>query len=77
MFTYYYFFTLQAVTLHTDVGDMKIELFCEACPKTCEVKDTKMFVYNLKLLNNLYTYVKNFQYVKFNELETTLLVDTF
>lgn len=25
-----------AVTLHTDVGDMKIELFCEACPKTCE-----------------------------------------
>lgn len=36
MFTYYYFFTLQAVTLHTDVGDMKIELFCEACPKTCE-----------------------------------------
>ncbi|XP_022241980.1 peptidyl-prolyl cis-trans isomerase-like 3 isoform X2 [Limulus polyphemus] len=25
-----------AVTLRTDVGDMKIELFCEQCPKTCE-----------------------------------------
>lgn len=27
---------LQSVTLHTDVGDVKIELFCEDCPKTCE-----------------------------------------
>ncbi|KAM8806634.1 peptidyl-prolyl cis-trans isomerase-like 3 [Eudromia elegans] len=26
----------QAVTLHTDVGDIKIELFCERTPKTCE-----------------------------------------
>ncbi|XP_046777295.1 peptidyl-prolyl cis-trans isomerase-like 3 isoform X2 [Gallus gallus] len=26
-----------AVTLHTDVGDIKIELFCERTPKTCEV----------------------------------------
>ncbi|KAL7646925.1 UNVERIFIED_CONTAM: hypothetical protein RMT77_002182 [Armadillidium vulgare] len=25
-----------SVTLHTDVGDIKIELFCEQCPKTCE-----------------------------------------
>ncbi|XP_059487068.1 peptidyl-prolyl cis-trans isomerase-like 3 [Neocloeon triangulifer] len=25
-----------SVTLHTDVGDMKIELQCEKCPKTCE-----------------------------------------
>ncbi|KAI1237063.1 hypothetical protein IHE44_0014318 [Lamprotornis superbus] len=25
-----------AVTLHTDVGDIKIELFCERTPKTCE-----------------------------------------
>ncbi|VVC89560.1 unnamed protein product [Leptidea sinapis] len=25
-----------SVTLHTDVGDMKIELFCEQCPKACE-----------------------------------------
>jgi peptidyl-prolyl cis-trans isomerase-like 3 len=24
------------VTLHTDVGDIKIELHCELCPKTCE-----------------------------------------
>lgn len=25
-----------AVTLHTDLGDMKIELFCEKAPKSCE-----------------------------------------
>ncbi|CAG2060742.1 unnamed protein product [Timema podura] len=25
-----------SVTLHTDVGDLKIELFCEYCPKTCD-----------------------------------------
>ncbi|XP_055595605.1 peptidyl-prolyl cis-trans isomerase-like 3 [Uranotaenia lowii] len=25
-----------SVTLHTDVGDIKLELFCEDCPKTCE-----------------------------------------
>ncbi|ESN93630.1 hypothetical protein HELRODRAFT_180721 [Helobdella robusta] len=25
-----------AVTLHTDLGDMKLELFCDHCPKTCE-----------------------------------------
>ncbi|ROT78828.1 putative peptidyl-prolyl cis-trans isomerase-like 3-like [Penaeus vannamei] len=25
-----------SVTLHTDVGDLKVELFCEQCPKTCE-----------------------------------------
>lgn len=25
-----------SVTLHTDLGDLKIELFCEKCPKTCE-----------------------------------------
>ncbi|XP_037080203.1 peptidyl-prolyl cis-trans isomerase-like 3 isoform X1 [Pollicipes pollicipes] len=25
-----------AVTLHTDLGDIKMELFCEQCPKTCE-----------------------------------------
>ncbi|XP_059608977.1 peptidyl-prolyl cis-trans isomerase-like 3 [Phlebotomus argentipes] len=25
-----------SVTLHTDVGDIKIELFVEDCPKTCE-----------------------------------------
>lgn len=28
--------SVQAVTLHTDVGDMKVELFCESCPKACE-----------------------------------------
>nr|CAH7719521.1 unnamed protein product [Callosobruchus chinensis] len=26
----------QSVTLHTDLGDIKIELFCESCPKACE-----------------------------------------
>lgn len=25
-----------SATLHTDVGDIKLELFCEECPKTCE-----------------------------------------
>ena len=25
-----------SVTLHTELGDIKIELFCEQCPKTCE-----------------------------------------
>lgn len=28
----------QSVTVHTDVGDVKIELFCEYCPKACEVR---------------------------------------
>ena len=27
---------LQSVTVHTDIGDIKIELFCEQCPKSCE-----------------------------------------
>ena len=25
-----------SVTLHTDLGDLKLELFCKLCPKTCE-----------------------------------------
>uniref|UniRef100_A0A914V5E2 Peptidyl-prolyl cis-trans isomerase n=1 Tax=Plectus sambesii TaxID=2011161 RepID=A0A914V5E2_9BILA len=25
-----------SVTLHTTVGDIKLELFCDSCPKTCE-----------------------------------------
>lgn len=25
-----------AVTLHTDLGDLKLELYCEHCPRTCE-----------------------------------------
>ncbi|KAL0979062.1 hypothetical protein UPYG_G00180040 [Umbra pygmaea] len=28
--------SLNAVTLHTDLGDIKIELFCERAPKSCE-----------------------------------------
>lgn len=27
-----------SVTLHTTLGDIKIELFCESVPKTAEVK---------------------------------------
>uniref|UniRef100_A0A9L9PY51 Peptidylprolyl isomerase like 3 n=1 Tax=Homo sapiens TaxID=9606 RepID=A0A9L9PY51_HUMAN len=27
-----------SVTLHTDVGDIKIEVFCERTPKTCEME---------------------------------------
>uniref|UniRef100_A0A1I7X6D8 Peptidyl-prolyl cis-trans isomerase n=1 Tax=Heterorhabditis bacteriophora TaxID=37862 RepID=A0A1I7X6D8_HETBA len=26
-----------SVTLHTTAGDIKVELFCDVCPKTCEV----------------------------------------
>ncbi|XP_065565613.1 peptidyl-prolyl cis-trans isomerase-like 3 [Artemia franciscana] len=33
---YMYEKTIKAVTLHTDLGDIKIELFCEDCPRTCE-----------------------------------------
>ncbi|CAG0880072.1 unnamed protein product [Darwinula stevensoni] len=25
-----------SVTLHTDVGDIKMELYCDKCPKSCE-----------------------------------------
>ncbi|EPB75582.1 putative iojap-like protein [Ancylostoma ceylanicum] len=27
---------VMSVTLHTTVGDIKVELFCQECPKTCE-----------------------------------------
>ena len=27
---------IMSVTLHCEVGDIKIELYCEQCPKTCE-----------------------------------------
>lgn len=38
------YFSLKAVTLHTDLGDVKIELFCERTPKACEVRqlETKL-----------------------------------
>lgn len=29
-------FATMAVTLHTTHGPLKLELYCEACPKTCE-----------------------------------------
>lgn len=25
-----------SVTMHTDLGDLKLELYCQQCPKTCE-----------------------------------------
>lgn len=28
--------SFQSVTLHTDCGDIKIELFCDDCPKACQ-----------------------------------------
>jgi peptidyl-prolyl cis-trans isomerase-like 3 len=27
---------MQSVTLHTNLGDLKLELFCEDAPRTCE-----------------------------------------
>ena len=29
-----------SVTLHTNVGDLKIEVFCESVPKTAEVMES-------------------------------------
>ncbi|KAI6230578.1 Sm domain-containing protein [Aphelenchoides fujianensis] len=34
-----------SVTLHTSVGDLKFELYCERCPRACEVR-------RLGMLNN-------------------------
>lgn len=40
------------MTLHTDLGDMKLELYCEQCPRACEVRtqwrltDFKWFDYS-------------------------------
>ncbi|XP_008112049.1 peptidyl-prolyl cis-trans isomerase-like 3 isoform X2 [Anolis carolinensis] len=35
-FNIFFLTACKAVTLHTDVGDIKIELFCERTPKACE-----------------------------------------
>lgn len=32
-----------SVTLHTNLGDIKIEVFCESVPKTAEVSDGPSF----------------------------------
>ena len=40
-------FFFQAVTIATDYGDMKIELFCEDTPKTCEVCPIKFRILSL------------------------------
>ncbi|GAA6094291.1 peptidyl-prolyl cis-trans isomerase-like 3 [Tachysurus ichikawai] len=36
VFIFKYMIVFQSVTLHTDLGDLKIELFCERTPKSCE-----------------------------------------
>lgn len=38
---------LQAVTLHTDLGEIKIELFCERTPKSCEVSGYQKYALNV------------------------------
>ncbi|EPQ12621.1 Peptidyl-prolyl cis-trans isomerase-like 3 [Myotis brandtii] len=35
---------MHSVTLHTDVGDIKIEIFCERTPKACEVPEEEVTV---------------------------------
>lgn len=40
---YFVIIVFQSVTLHTDVGDIKIEVFCEECPKTAEVNKYIMY----------------------------------
>uniref|UniRef100_A0A2K5LN32 Peptidylprolyl isomerase like 3 n=1 Tax=Cercocebus atys TaxID=9531 RepID=A0A2K5LN32_CERAT len=39
-----------SVTLHTDVGDIKIEVFCERTPKTCEELEEAAAVYGARSL---------------------------
>jgi len=39
-----------SVTLHTTLGDMKVEVFCEDCPKTAEVRDMDKEYFAIPLL---------------------------
>lgn len=40
-----------SVTLHTTLGDIKIEVFCESVPKTAEVSFLSLFfIYLLYLI---------------------------
>jgi hypothetical protein len=44
-----------SVTLHTSHGDVKVELFCDLVPKTCEVSQfiiTNVFSERLSLVSN-------------------------
>lgn len=45
----------KSVTLHTDVGDIKIEVFCEECPKTAEVslKNSRFNFSNIVITYNI------------------------
>jgi len=47
-------FCFQSVTLHTDVGDIKIEVFCEECPKTAEVS---VFIFHNILIYHRYLFI--------------------
>ena len=38
-----------SLTLHTTLGDLKIELFCEQCPKTCEVNSHLQYTFITRL----------------------------
>lgn len=38
----------QSVTLHTNLGDLKIEIFAEAVPRAAEVRESSLF--NLAVL---------------------------
>lgn len=44
-----------SVTLHTNLGTIKIEVFCESVPKTAEVNTLQPCRNKLKLINVLYT----------------------
>lgn len=37
LFFFSFFLVLQSVTLHTNLGDIKCEIFCDEVPKTAEV----------------------------------------
>ncbi len=37
-------FFQQSVTLHTDLGNLKVEVFCDQCPKAAEVKKSTVQV---------------------------------
>ena len=43
--------SLQSVTIHTDLGDVKVELFCEQCPRTSEVSTFQIRLHFFILLN--------------------------
>ena len=49
-----FFVQFQAVTLHTDFGDIKLELFCDKIPNSCEVSNLYLFFYSQFVQTNAY-----------------------